>query len=74
MPRPTMPVTGIHADGTPCTHLVNTRTGRPKDPTIDCTGRTGYGATCSACGETITNYLKLLVTPEAAKHLRQHAH
>ncbi|MER5642327.1 hypothetical protein ABT095_35975 [Kitasatospora sp. NPDC002227] len=72
MPRTTMPITGIHADGTPCTHRVNQRTGRPKDPDSDCTGRTGYGATCSTCNETVTNYLKLLVAPEVAKHLRQH--
>ncbi|GGV03551.1 hypothetical protein GCM10010502_67720 [Kitasatospora aureofaciens] len=67
-----MPVTGVHADGTACTHQVNQRTGRPKDSNSDCPGRTGYGATCSACGETVTNYLKLLVTPEVTKHLRQH--
>ena len=74
MSRPTMPVTGVHADGTTCTHQVNQRTGLPKDPHSGCTGRTGYAATCSACGETVTNYLKLLVTPDVTSHLRQHKH
>ncbi|MDH6107910.1 hypothetical protein P3T36_006369 [Kitasatospora sp. MAP12-15] len=73
MARVTMPITSVHADGTPCTHQVNQRTGLPKDPTSDCTGRTGYAATCSACDETITKHLKLLVTPEVTKHLRQHS-
>ncbi|MGW4651345.1 hypothetical protein [Kitasatospora sp. NPDC004289] len=72
MPRPTMPIKPVHADSTHCTHHVNQRTGLPKDPDSGCPGRTGYGATCSACGEKVTKPLKLLVIPDVTKHLRQH--
>ena len=70
MARRTLRTTPAHADGTHCTHQVNTR-GIPRDPNSGCTGRTNYIAACS-CGWTATKHLRLLADDARAKHALTH--
>ena len=70
MARRTLRTVGVHADGSTCTHQVNSR-GKAKDPASGCTGRTGYKASCT-CGWSSTKYLRLLADDDRTKHATTH--
>ncbi|MFI0901797.1 hypothetical protein [Streptomyces sp. NPDC020983] len=72
MARITATIRPLHDDGSVCAHKV-TSTGKPADADSGCTGRTQYGAACSADTWTFTSSTKAEVAYVRDRHLRQHA-
>ncbi|MPY55553.1 hypothetical protein [Streptomyces acidicola] len=72
MARITVSVEPRHADNSPCDQPVKP-SGRPRDPSCGCIGRTAYAVVCSEHGDVgDPHHVKVIAEPAAVAHRQEH--